>query len=162
MRPIIQSIKHYVQLPQVVLATGVNRVDVIVDGTSVAAVGAATNEVEEGSLVKNVYFEFWIMANQGTQGSCQSSIEKRPSEAPAMTFAQASTLAAYGNKKNILQTFQGLTPGNATAPLSLFKGWIKIPKGKQRIGLGDKIVLNTSPITGGGLLCGFCVYKEYK
>ncbi len=161
MRQIIQSIKHYVQVPLATIASSAIRTDDIVDATAVAAVGAATDEVEEGSIVKAVYIEMWIHANQAGSGSCQATIEKRPGTA-TMTFTNASNLAAYPNKKNILQTFQGITPSNATYPQIMFKGWVKIPKGKQRMGLGDKIVLNTAPISGGAQICGFFTYKEYK
>ncbi len=162
MRSVIKSVKHYVQVSKATITSGAVSTSDIVDGTSVAAVGAATDEVEEGSLVKAVYVEMWIGAGGPALGSCVACIEKRPSGSPVMTTTNMLNLAAYPNKKNILQTFQGLTPHEDTYPTPIFKGWVKIPKGKQRIGLGDKIVLNIYAVSGGGEICGFFTYKEYS
>ncbi len=157
----IKSIKHYVNHQRAVTATAaIINID-IVDGTSVSAVGAATDEVEEGSVVKAVYVEMWIVADQDALGSCVMALEKRPSGSPAMTVTNINNLGAYPNKKNVLWTFLGLTPGQNQNPIAPIRGWMKIPKGKQRIGLGDKIVLNISPVSGASETCGFFTYKEY-
>ncbi len=158
----IQSIKHYVQLQRTATANGAVLAFDIVDGTSVAAVGAATDEVEEGSVVKAVYIEMWCAADQDAMGSMIAALEKIPGGAPAMTSTNINNLGAYPNKKNVLNVFMGLTPGQDENPIPILRGWYKIPKGKQRIGLGDKIVLNIAPISGAVESCGFSVYKEYK
>ncbi len=79
-----------------------------------------------------------------------------------MTLAQSQNLGAYPNKKNILYTTQGIladaNDGGPTIPL--IRGWIKIPKGKQRMGLDDRIVVNITAV-GALRLCGISTFKEY-
>jgi len=43
----------------------------------------------------------------------------------------------------------------------MYKGWIKIPKSKQRMGLGDRIVVQTFAQALDMIDCGFETYKEY-
>ncbi len=158
----IQTIKHYVQLQRTATVTASVLSFEIVEAVSVAAVGAATDQVEEGSIVKAVYIEMWEVADQDAMGSMTAVLEKRPSASPAITSTNLANLGAYPNKKNILYTFQGLTPGQDQNPIPILRGWFMIPKGKQRMGLGDKIVLSITPVSGGCESCGFSTYKEYK
>jgi len=42
------------------------------------------------------------------------------------------------------------------------RGWYKIPKTKQRFGLGDRLVLQIASQGTDALdFCGFATYKEY-
>ncbi len=134
----------------------------LVRGISVAAVGANTFEVQEGSVVKAIYVEYWVSSDDATLSSGTISFEKVPAEATNMTHAQSQNLAAYANKKNLLETHQGLFPSSSQNPVNIFRHWVKIPKGKQRIGLGDEIVLNFSAVADGLKFCGLATYKEYS
>jgi len=160
----INTEKHYNHNAVFTVANGAITPVVIVNAVTVANKGAASNEVEEGSLVKAVYLEFWVASNTTvTGGSGTVVLEKVPANATAMTHANAINLGAYLNKKNVLEAHQGLTsPVNAAAPLPILMGWYKIPKGKQRMGLGDKIVVNFASITNGMAICGMSTYKEWK
>ncbi len=158
----IKSIKHYVHLPRVVTATGVVNTDVLVEAVSVATVGANEQEVEEGSLVKAIYIEHWYTADQDAMGSCIMILEKVPAGQASVTAGQLAALGAYPNKKNILVTHQGLTPSQLQNPVPFFNGWYKIPKGKQRFGLGDKFVMTSMAQSGAQESCGFSTYKEYQ
>jgi len=160
MKPIVQSTKHYVQQSRSQVATvAITNIDI-----SHAVVMASNNlvdEVLEGSLIKAVYVEMWIL-DTSNDGSFVLTLEKVNGGMPAMTFASINALGFYANKKNVFYTTQGLSPNNGVGnPIPIIRQWFKIPKGKQRQGLGDKLVLN---IANNGLndleFCGFFTYKE--
>ncbi len=167
MLAVINSIKHYVHFSQAVIVSGVIQNNVLVDTVSVSAAGAASTDVEEGAVVKAVYVEFWIL-NDGAETVVTQftlSIEKLPTGNPLMTFTQSQNMGAYPNKKNVLYVTQGLIGSRTVmAPLPVFRTWVLIPKGKQRFGLGDRVVCNISNISGAAGLtrCGISTYKEYK
>ncbi len=96
----IQSIKHYVQFATATVLAGTAVERELVEAVSVAAVGAATDEVEEGSLVKAVFFELWISANGSSGQTTQFNliIEKVPAGQASATFTQILNLGAYPNK----------------------------------------------------------------
>lgn len=126
---------------------------------SVAA-PSASNEVREGCTISAVFVEMWVTSDDSAQGSTVVSLEKRPSLSPQMTYAQSQALNSYSNKRNVFFTSQGLTPPNVQSGIPFIRQWFKIPKGKQRMGLGDLITLNISGITNGANYCGFFTFKE--
>ncbi len=160
MKPIIHSQKHYVQQSRSSQATVSIGIIDIIDSVQ-STVANQVDEVVEGANIKAVFVEMWIL-DSSNDGSFILSLEKRPSGGNAMTFTQSNALGTYANKKNILYTTQGLSPNNGVGnPIPIIRQWFKIPKGKQRFGLGDRLVLN---ITNNGLnnleFCGFFTYKE--
>ncbi len=162
MRAVISSNKHIVQTIPTSVAAGANTAINLAEAVDVPAAGNAL-EIKTGSIIKVIYLEYWYTSNSTARGSCQTSIEKVPgSNQGVMGNADANTLHAYDNKKNILELHQGLLPPNVENPLSMFRHWVKIPKGKQRMGLGDKLNLNFNSIIEGTVICGVAVYKEYN
>ncbi len=163
MKPIIQSRKHYIQVnltTETTLAT-INAEQIIL-AVAPSAVNTA-KEVETGSIVKAVYVEMWLTSDDTAGSSFVMSLEKVDGGVPAaMTYTQSIDLENYVNKKNILYTTMGLVGPNDEQPLPLIRQWFKIPKGKQRFGLGDTFRLNISAITNGLTWCGFFTYKEYS
>jgi len=159
MRPIITSKKHYVQTPinTVMEATILN-----IEYVNAVAEPSAGRDVLEGSIVKAVYIEMWLLAGANQPGSVTVSVEKVPALADQMTFLQGATLTDYPNKKNILFTSQGVIGDANTNPVPFMRQWFKIPKGKQRFGLGDKLVLNIQANTEDITHCGLAVFKEYN
>ncbi len=161
MRPIIVTEKHIVQSTIATVAAGAITKRNIVTAVAVAAKDTP-GEVDVGSRVSAVYVEFWINSNAAVMGSCNITLEKLVAGGTAMTFTQSNNLSTYPNKKNILYITQGLSPSESANPRLGIGGWFKIPKGKQRFGLGDILTVNFSAITGGIELCGFAVFKEQK
>ncbi len=161
-RPMVHSKKHYVQYPIDQILAGVNQKIGIVTAVAVGSVNLA-NEVEEGSSVKAVYFELWLQ-NQGNLGEFIVTITKDPEGTFGPTFAEQASLMTYTNKKNVFYTTQGLTSNDGVSgPVNVIRGWIKIPKSKQRFGLGDAINLAISNVSANDLnRCGFSTYKEYS
>ncbi len=162
----INSIKHYVARTNTGVASGAISTEVLVDAVSVASVGASPDEVEEGSTVKAVWLEYWSLATGVTDSNTQVTaiLEKVPAGQASVTFAQLVNLGSYPNKKNVLNTFQGNQGAqiNGNGSISLMRGWYKIPKGKQRFGLGDKLVFTYTTSGSAAALCGMAIYKEYK
>ncbi len=162
--PII-SIKHFIARTALNIASGILVSQNLVNAVAQNAV-VNVEDVVEGSLVKAIWIESWYQNTDVTNSTTTfiMTVEKVPSGQLPMTFAQSLALQAYPNKKNILYTTQGIIgarrDGNGQLPI--FRQWIKIPKGKQRIGLGDKIVLNHSSLGASAQICGMSIYKEYK
>ncbi len=160
----INSVKHYVHQANNVVASGAILASVIANAV-VAPATAASNEVREGSVIKAIYVESWIQNDGGTGQDNQFNValEKIPSNGPAMTFTNLVNLGAYQNKKNVLFTSQGVQGASVdgVAAVPVLRNWILIPKGKQRMGLGDSLVLNIGS-TGFSLRnCGIYTYKEF-
>lgn len=161
-RPIVHSTKHYVQFPISVIATGLRETNLVVSSVDVADKNLVS-EVEEGNTVKAVYFELWLQ-NQGNLGEFIMTITKDPEAGTGPNFAEMASLSTWTNKKNVLYTTQGLTSNDGVSgPVNVIRNWIKIPKSKQRFGLGDRINMNISNVSGNDLnRCGFTTYKEYS
>ncbi len=162
----IVSVKHYVTRSNATLTTGTIENFVLIDAVTVAAAGANSRDVTEGSVVKAIHLDFWILnigaSNSNTQWN--AILEKVPAGQTAATAAQLVNLGAYPNKKNILHSFQGNMGASVdgVSPIPYMQGWFKIPKGKQRMGLGDRLVLSHTSTGTSVRPCGLCVYKEYQ
>ncbi len=161
MKPVIHSQKHYVQISRSEVGTAavVNEDIVIaVEGT----VANAVDEVIEGAIVKAVYFELWLTADFADQHDIVT-VSKVPLGSLGPAFANIVALGTYQNKKNILFTHQGLAVRDSTGPpIAVLRHWIKIPKSKQRFGLGDRLVLSVASQGSNSIFyCGFATYKEY-
>ncbi len=157
MRPTINTEKHIIQLGPATIALGA------ILPVSIAfseASPATAVSVREGAKISAVYIEVWATGDDAALSSSVCTLEKRSGNMVAMTVGESAALNNYTNKKNILHTFQGLIPTNAQFPIPLLRGWFKIPKGKQRFGLQDLLVLNIHAALDGMTVCGFFVYKE--
>ncbi len=119
-------------------------------------------EVEEGSSIKACYVELWIRAGEVTAGSGQFVLVKIPAGAVDPTTTEMAALNNYVNKKNILVTGMGLFNDQDADAIAVLKGWYKIPKGKQRFGLGDALIVRIFSPTIDLHICGVAIYKEYK
>ncbi len=144
------------------IATGARRGIVLVDAEIAPAV-TATSDVKEGSIVKAIFIESWIKSNAsaGTDTKFQLQLEKVPSGQDGATFTNLNNMQAYENKKNTLFFSQGVIGDLTTQAIPVVRNWFKIPKGKQRFGLGDRLVLNISATAAEVNNCGFSTYKEY-
>ncbi len=160
----INSIKHYVQHTDAVIASGAVVTDRLVDAV-VAPAASAPNQVTEGSVIKAVYIERWILGEGAAAVPSQFTliVEKTSGGQGDMTFTESQNLSSYDNKKNILYTTQGIvgeaSVGASTVPI--LRTWVLIPKGKQRFGLGDRLICTIGFVTS-GRRCGIETYKEYR
>ncbi len=161
-RPQVHSTKHYVQLPINQIATGLGENNFLVIATDVLDKNLNA-DVEQGSSIKAIYIEMWLQ-NEGTLGEFILTVSKQQENNVGPTFAQQADLMTYTNKKNVLYTTQGLTSNDGVSgPINVLRSWLKIPKSKQRFGLGDVLTLNISNVSSSDLVrCGFATYKEYS
>ncbi len=161
----INSVKHYVGQPKVSVALGTALTVEIAD---VVAAPVSTNreKVSEGSLVKSVHFEYWIVGTgaNGLDTTFVLTIEKSPSNTADPAFSDMLNLGGYANKKNILYTTQGIVApainGGSTMPI--IRDWLLIPKGKQRMGQEDRILVTIASVETALNFCGMSTYKEYQ
>ncbi len=161
----ISSIKHLVGFTLSTVTSGTTVERLIALGVNAPATAAAS-DVVQGSVLKNIYVEIWITGagTAGQQTSFQVNLERKSGGQPNMTFANALNLTAYENKRNVLYVTQGAvnssTAGQSAVPV--IRQWFKIPKGKQRMALGDEYVLNISALAINLIICGIFIYKEYS
>ncbi len=160
----INTVKHYVHRQNTATVSAGLASIVAVDAV-VAPATASADQVKEGSIVKAIFFELWILSQGATGTFVQFDliIEKVPSNLASVTAAQLVNLGSYTNKKNILYATQGIIASavDGQAAFPLLKGWQLIPKGKQRMGLGDRIVMSFTPTGQTCNNCGLMVYKEW-
>ncbi len=159
----INSIKHYVGQPKFSVATGTSTTLELAE-TVAAPVSTNREKVNEGSMIKAMHFEYWILGDAGTGNVTQfvMTIEKSPSNALAPTFADMLNLGGYANKKNVLYTTQGIVGSRNDGPaIPIIRDWLKIPKGKQRMGQEDRILISFAAVDNAFNICGIAIYKEY-
>ncbi len=159
MRAPIHSEKHYIQTSLTTVLAGAVLNVILIDAVAVKDKNTAT-EVIEGALVKAVYIELWIRGQDTSPGAVQAALIKAP-DRTTPTFTDIGALNNYTNKKNVLYFTQGLTNLNASDANPHFRGWFKLPKGKQRFGLGDRLIISVAALALDVNICGFAIYKEY-
>ncbi len=159
----INSIKHYVGQPKFDVALGTSTTLEIVDVVA-APVSPDREKVKEGSVIKAIFFEFWMVTNGGVGTSSQfvMTIEKSPSGVIDPAFSDMLNLGGYKNKKNILYSSQGILSSDSVAQaVPLIRDWLKIPKGKQRFGSSDRMLITFASVDSAMSVCGISTYKEY-
>jgi len=160
----INTIKHYVQRSNLQITSG-TRTSFLIAQSVVAPATAATSDVKEGSILKAIFIEIWIKGEGASDADTQFNIlyEKVPGAAAAgATYTDMLNMGAYDNKKNIFFSGQGviggLGGGNA---IPVMRAWYKVPKGKQRMGLGDFLQVSIASTGQTMQVCGLSTYKEY-
>ncbi len=158
----INSVKHYVQFANSTVSSGSALTVTIVDAVAKNTDRTTTAQVEEGSKITAVYIECWLNGIGATDTTQQNIvIMKLPGGSTAMSYSNMLNMPAYENKKNILFASQGNIGAAGNQSIPVFRGWLKIPKGKQRFGLGDSLLLIGAATGQSILLCMFATFKEY-
>ncbi len=159
----INSVKHIVQRANVSIASGAVLNVVVVDALTKGATRSNVFDVDEGAIIKAVYVEAWIKSNAGAGTSAQQNLyfEKVPANANTMTHTESQNIQSYENKKNILYSSQGNLGDLTTQAVPVLRQWVAIPKGKQRMGFADRLVLTVASTGSTINLCGLFIYKEY-
>ncbi len=158
MRPVVNYEKHYTQFSVFAVASGA--ITNLVLFTAVET-PAAVAQVKTGSKVSAVYIEMWLTSDDTGAGTAIVTLEKAVGiQTVLMSAASSAALDGYNNKKNIFHTQMGLVGPNTQYPMASVKGWFKIPKGKQRMGVNDRLILNIHGQSNGLAGCGFVTFKE--
>ncbi len=115
--------------------------------------------------MKACYVEYWLSQDSASVvGSYTFILSKIPGDGSLPLTGDVAALHDYKNKKNILFTAQGLLTPNDGGQVPVTRGWYKIPKGKQRFGLGDQLVVTIRNNNATAIdinFCGLAIYKEY-
>ncbi len=160
-RPVVHSIKHYVQFSIGTVTGGATTALSVIDTVDIQGV-TDVDEIMEGSVVKAIYIELWLRAGSTTPASGQTIIYKKQSDTTVASTTEMAALGDWNNKRNIFYTTMGLYNDQDADATLAFKGWIKIPKGKQRFALADQIKIQMFTPTIDLQFCGFATYKEYR
>ncbi len=161
----IVSIKHYHQQSNTSVASGAALILSPVIAIANTVLPTATNHVIEGSVLKAIYIEYWLKGEGASDADTQFNfvVYKNPGGSNVMTFTDTVNLMAYDNKKNIFFASQGVIGGvGGGQSIPVLRQWVKLPRGKQRMGLGDRIQLAISTTGQAMQVCGLSVYKEYR
>ncbi len=118
------------------------------------------NEVANGSVIKAVYVEMWVRTGDTAPGTSLLTLVKCPDN-QSITFADQISLHTYTNKKNVFYHTQGLINDQDADAIPFLRGWFKIPKGKQRFGRGDRLILGIAAQALDNHICGFATFKAY-
>jgi len=163
LRAVVKSKKHISQISQGTVAQALVVNEIIL--LAIESTSTLPTRVEEGAIVKACYVEFWVSQDSASVvGSYTVALFKEPGNSSAITTAQMAALHDYPNKKNILFTAQGLLTPNDGGQVPVLRGWYKIPKGKQRFGLGDSLILSIRNNNATAIdinFCGLAIFKEY-
>lgn len=157
----INSVKHIVQT-SLSTVTNASVLAITIANAAQDAVGTNALQVQVGSTISAVYIEMWLIGDQQTRSTANVMFEKAVNNKTPMTFGESQALHTYTNKNNLFHVTQGLVGAADTNPTPFLRGWFKIPKGKQTMRLGDKLVLNIAAITDEVEVCGTFIYKTYS
>ncbi len=156
----VHSTKHYVQQSLATVTGGAQTNVLIAQGVSAPSANLG-NEVREGATVKAVFIEMWVRSSSATPSTVLMTFLKTV-DLQTPLFADMTGLFNYTNKKNVFYHTQGLVNDNDANAIAFVRQWFKVPKGKQRMGLGDSLFLSIAAQAPVDVqICGFATYKEY-
>ncbi len=157
----VHSTKHYVQTSLATIVASTKSDIVLVDAVKVVDKNVVF-ETEEGNAIKAVWIEEWIRSSEISPGSFVAVLYKAPGGLAPFGTTQLAALGDADNKKNVFYASQGLVNDQNADALCIAKGWFKIPKSKQRFGLGDRLIWSIFAQGAIDLVrCGLSTYKEY-
>ncbi len=160
-RPMVHSTKHYVQTSIATVVAGA-KLDIILAQAVSVANKNLVQEVEEGAKIKAIYLEYWIRSSEVSPGSGICAFYKDPGGGLVFTTTELAAMGNAENKKNVFFFQQGLFNDQDADAISVVRQWFKVPKSKQRMGLGDRLIF--SVFAQGAIdlvICGMTTYKEY-
>ncbi len=156
MRPVIHSRKEIVDSTLLGVTGGV--VSNVLVADAINDYTGLVGQVETGSVIKSIYLFVQILPSATGTANVDFYVIKRPN---GITDPVPGAVGGTSARKYVLHEEKGI-PGNASDgayPLT-FKGVVRIPKGRQRMGEGDdiRIVLRG---TDDYNACVKCIYKVF-
>ncbi len=161
MKAPINSEKRIVQTTLSTVAAN-GQASVILVNVQQEPVAGTPSHVAVGTIVKAIYVEMWVLASAQQPSTMTGIIVKSPNGVASPSTSEFADLNSWTNKNNILQMHQGLVGDANSNPIPIFREWIKIPKGKQRMSIGDKIHFAIKGITDSTEFCGVTIFKAYN
>ncbi len=170
LRP-IQSTKHIVEFSGI-LAAGANTVLLTVASGTDNPVLANVSEVQPGHKIGSIFVSFFAITEGGEVANEVPLVDWYIINNPGNTFAATFTATtnptpgatgSHINKRFIFHTEKGLAGGGdaslAGVPM-IFKGVLKVPRGRQRVGQNDRITINARS-NFATKFCVQCIYKSF-
>ncbi len=160
MRPVIHSEKHIIQNTLSTVAAGALEVHTI--AKAVDTVGSANTDVRVGSTIKAIQIEDWVRTGDTASGSFVYIIAKLPGGVSNPSTTNMANLNDWSNKNNVFYVTQGLSNDQDADAINISNAFMKIPKGKQRMALGDEWITCLFAQALDQNHCGKFIYKEYS
>ncbi len=137
----------------------------IADATSGAAwIDAADTSVPIGSTISSIYLSLFIWLNESV-GVNTPIIDWFFAKNPGtnLSFPEPGATGGNDNRRWIMHEEKGLAPdiGNGGAPM-VFKGVLKVPKGRQRMGNDDRLFISLLTENHVAFFCLKSIYKFYR
>ncbi len=147
----------------------------LVEGVDNPSVDANTEQVQAGSKVTSLFLSLFF----STKGNASATVPEvvdwyiiydvAGRMSAGGTFGNgsavlpiASTAGESLNRNQILHMEKGLVGDAADGSKMVFQGVIRIPRGKQRIGIGTKVQLVAQKQATDKFFCIKCIYKYYQ
>ncbi len=159
MKPVIHSEKHIIQNTLSTVAAGALEVHTI--AKAVDTVGASNTEVSVGASIKAIQVEDWVRTGDTSPGSFVYIIAKLPGGVSNPSTTNMANLNDWSNKNNVFYVTQGLSNDQDADAINISNTFMKIPKGKQRMALGDEWITCLFAQALDQIHCGKFIYKEY-
>ncbi len=159
MKPVIHSEKHIIQRTLQTTTAGTLNSELLAEAVDTA--GSANTGVNVGAIIKAILPEMWVRGQDTSPGSFVGIIVKLPSSLALPSTTNMANLNDWANKNNVFYMTQGLLDVNTSQSNSILPGIIKIPKGKQRMSLGDRWFWINFAQALDNNQCGKFIYKEY-
>ncbi len=157
LRP-VKTVKHEVTWSNLAQDASALQEIILAVGTSPSALNAAS-EVDIGSSVKSIFFEINLSANVITNPKV---LHWKVQFIPNGITRTAPTAYFTSDRRNILHRGMEMLPKDVG---TVFKRVfvVKIPRGKSRISVGDKISFVYQSTSAEAInSCGFAIYKEFS
>ncbi len=162
MKPVINSEKHIVQTTLTSVPAGTVANITLVNAKQDVN-RSSPIEVSVGTVIKAIYLEYWFLGEGQQPPTMTVTFAKFPGGVAQWDATDLGNLHATANKKNILEMHQGFLGDANTNPVPMFRHWVKIPKGKQRFGISDRLILSAKSIIQDDIqFCGMAIFKAYN
>ncbi len=159
MKATINSEKHYIQNTLSTVLAGALQVLTICKAVDIP--GTTNTDVRVGAVVKAIQIEDWVRTSDTSPGSFVYAIIKLPGGVSNPSTTNMANLNDYNNKRNVFYVTQGLSNVNTSQATPMVNSLLKIPKGKQRMALGESWVTVLFAQALDQNHCGKFVFKEY-
>ncbi len=160
---IIDSNKNIV--PNLTACVAGTRVGVTIAQAVDAPAGATAIEVKRGSVIKAMWLELWYSLSAEPTVGVSTIIDAYiwKNTGTNLTPPNPGTVGTSNEKKWVLKNWKGIVGARTQGfPAYTWKGWIKIPRGFQRMAQDDVWQLQFLATGTNGLACTNVIYKWYS
>ncbi len=161
-RPVVFSLKHVVDSSATV-AGGTQLATTLIDAVQTPVL-TTPPQVAIGGRVSSIYLRVEVVSNETDVGAipnCYLIVFKNPGN--NLTVPSASAVGTSDVKRYVIhQEMLMLNNVQGGNPRTLFNGVIRIPRGMQRQGNDDTLVVAVVSPALNIALCIQCIFKEYR